>query len=391
MNGSIEEKQLKRGGKAWRLTVELGRDSHGKRKRKVVTVKGTKAQAQQKLRELCTAIDRGLPVDTSNMKLSDYLDDWLSRKETNLALSTFQDYQKLTKIYLKPKLGHIPISKLTPHYIESLHSWMEGKGLSPRTIQYTHRILSQSLKRAVRLEMLARNVCEVVETPRLRRKEMKFLTPEQVHMLLEVNKGLPYWPVFFLAIYTGLRKGELLGLRWQDVSLHSGTISVNQTVGRITGKGMVVSQPKTYHSRRTVSLPPSAQRMLIDLKLKQKEQRESGHMKWDESAFVFCNADGGPLSPERVSYEFRRALKRAKLPPLRFHDTRHTHASLMLKQGVNPKIVSERLGHTNISITLDVYSHLMPGMQEEAARAFDEMLNVTDLPPISRLESVNKL
>ncbi len=366
-----------RQGKSWRVVVDSGTDEHGKRLRTSETVRGTKADAQRRERELLTAIDKGAPINTSKITLGEHLDDWLRRKEARVALKTSEDYHDIIRCYLKPRLGNVPISKLTPRHVEELHRYMGNKGLSARSVQYTHRILSQALKYAVKMEILARNVCNVVDPPKLKRKEIHVMDTDNVQIFLEATRGNLYWPVFFLAIYTGLRRGEVLGLRWQDLNIQNGTISVNQVVNRIRGKGLVIGEPKTASSRRLVSLPASASRLLIDLKLKEGERLESIGMGWNASALIFSNVDGGPLSPSTVSHNFSKALKKAGLPHMRFHDLRHTHATLMLEQGIHPKVVSERLGHSSINITLDTYSHVLPGMQDEAVQVFEQALQIS--------------
>ncbi|NQT73585.1 MAG: site-specific integrase [Chloroflexi bacterium] len=378
MRGSIQ-KQSK---DSWRLFIDTGRDENGKRRRKTVTVQGGKSDAQRKLRELLSAVDNGIPITLAKQTLAEYLQDWLQRKESKVSPKTILDYEGIIRRYLTPRLGHIPIGKLTPHHVEELHSYMAGEGLSARSVQYAHRVLSQALKHAVRMEMLGRNVCDVVDVPSIRRKEMRVMDTDEVQTFLNVTQESPLWPVFFLAIYTGLRKGELLGLRWRDVDLSKATISVNQTAIRIKGNGVVISEPKTAYSRRMISLPASATRLLIDLKLKRKSECESHNLEWDESSLVLCNSVGEPLSPDTVTHTFSRALESAGLPHMRFHDLRHTHATLMLKEGVHPKVVSERLGHASINITLDIYSHVLPGMQEMAAEAFEQALGNKVLEPV---------
>ncbi|MCP4612682.1 MAG: site-specific integrase [Planctomycetes bacterium] len=374
MNGSI----AKRGKNSWRLTISVGKDEHGKRKRRFVTVNGTKAEAQRHLRELLTSVDKGLSIDTSKTILSKFLDQWLrDYVETNTAPKTQEDYSAIIHRYINPSLGHIQLNKLTPQHVQTLYSSLLGKGLSARTVQYTHRVLSQALSHAVKWELLLRNVCDAIDAPRPRKKEMKALDATSVQMLLNATSQSRYGAVYYLALYTGLRRGEVLGLRWCDVDLSKNALSVNQTVVRITGKGLIISEPKTSHSRRLVSLSPNAVALLAGLKAKRKEEFNDAGLYWEEAGLVFCNPDGDPLSPSTISHSFSRIAKSIGLPPIRFHDLRHTHATIMLKEGIHPKIVSERLGHASINITLDTYSHVLPGMQETAALAFEEALQAT--------------
>ena len=191
-------------------------------------------------------------------------------------------------------------------------------------------------------------------------------------MFLATAAATRYGPVFFLALYTGMRRSELLGLRWTAVDLDAKTVSVVETLQRILGKGMMTLQPKTAKSRRLINLPAAAAALLNGLKVKQKEQRQFLGLEWQESDYVFCLADGRPYSPDKVSLAFAEVIKKAGLPHIRLHDLRHTHATMMMAQGVNPKTVAERLGHSSVVITLDTYSHVLPGLQEEAALKFEE-------------------
>lgn len=371
MNGSIR----RRGMKSWELTVDLGRDGSGKRRRKFANVKGTKAEAQKKLRDLLTSLDKGLPLDTSKATVGKFLEIWLhDYAETNTAPRTVAGYREKIHAYIIPHMGHIPLIKLTPQHIQSLHSDLLQRGLSLRTVLHAHRILREALGHGLKWGLLLRNVCDAVDPPKPRRKEMVALDAPDVQTFLDAAVTSPYGPLFFLDIYTGMRRGELSGMRWTAVDLNARTISVTETLQRLTGKGLVAMQPKTDRSRRLVSLTPSAVALLSGLKVKQREQHEALGLEWKETDYVFSHYDGRPFHPDTVSHAFADIVKKAGLPHVRLHDLRHTHASLMLKQGVHPKIVSERLGHSSIAITLDTYSHILPGLQEAAALAIDETL-----------------
>ncbi len=384
MNGSIEN----RGKNTWRLMIELGRDPSGKRLRKSYTVKGTKSEAQKKLRELLSYLDKGVPIDSSKATVHEFLDQWLrDYAQPNTCISTFEGYTWYIKKYIVPYLGSVNLSALTPQHVQGLHAEMiQRKGLSARTALHAHRILSQSLSHAVKWGLLVRNVCDAVDSPRPGRKEMNVLDAHDIQRLLEGIADSPYRHVFFIAVYTGLRRGEILGLRWSDIDLKMNNLSVNRTVSRVKGKGIIISDPKTPFSRRCVALPFEANKLLSSLKSKQTEQAESLGIGWIESAYVFPDSDGMPLSPDTASHAFARTVKRLGLPQVRFHDLRHTHATIMLKQGVHPKIVSERLGHASVNITLDIYSHVLPNMQESAVIAFEQALK--DVSSKSSIETL---
>jgi len=355
--------------------IELGRDANGKRMRKSVTVKGNKSDAQRKLRELLTNLDKGIPIDESKKTVGEFLDQWLDTyAKTNTSPKTYYDYSGMIRRYLKPVIGHIPLKKLNPQMVQQLHASMYEKGLSARTVQYAHKILKHSLKHAVRWEMLARNVCDLVDSPKGKSKEMLALDINDVQKLLNATSGSTYGHIFHLAVYTGLRRGELLALRWCDVDLKSKNLSINQSLCTVRGNGVITSNPKTSSSRRQVSLPPSAAGLLKSIKATRMEQYEAIELEWDESAYIFLRPDGSPMRPDTVTHAFIRIARELGFADVRFHDLRHTHATLMLKQGVHPKIVSERLGHASVNITMDTYSHVLPGMQEEAAVVFEKSL-----------------
>ena len=370
MDGSIRRRKG-----SWELTVDLGKDATGKRLRKYVTVKGRKADAQRKLRELLGSLDKGVPLDTSKATVGEFLERWLKDyAETNTGPRTVEGYREKINAYIVPQFGHVPLAKLTPQHVQSLYSDLLERGLSARTVLHAHRILREALSHAVKWGLLVRNVCDAVDPPKPRRKEMTALDYPDVQKFLNVASGSLYGPLFYLDVYTGLRRSELLGLRWSAIDLSHKTLSVTETLQVVKGKGLMSLEPKTDRSRRQVSLAPDALALLAGLKVKQREEREISGVEWSESSFVFSHSDGTPFYPNTVSKKFSELVKKAGVPSLRLHDLRHTHATLMLKEGVNPKIVSERLGHASVVITLDTYSHVLPGLQEEAALKFEEGL-----------------
>ena len=225
----------------------------------------------------------------------------------------------------------------------------------------------------MKMGLLVRNVADAVDPPRLEQRKVATLTLEDVPEFLEAAHETPYHVLFYTALYTGMRLGELLGLRWCDVDLYMACLSVTQALYKRSGVCMMV-KPKSSHSRRRIALSPSLALLLRDHKAEQQVKRMLLRASLSDSDLVFCHPDGRPLDPGVVSHTFAKVLKKAGLPHIRFHDLRHTHATLLLKAGIHPKIVSERLGHANIGITLDTYSHVLPGLQERAAERFDDLI-----------------
>jgi len=250
----------------------------------------------------------------------------------------------------------------------------DGKGgLSGRSVVYHHRILSKALDYAVKMGVVVRNVADVVQPPRVKKVTMNTLSLEEVTRFLEAAKETDYYVYFATLLFTGLRRGELLALKWRNLDLVKGTLTVVETAYKLGNGDYIIEEPKTAHSRRTISLPPSLVELFKVYRIDQELLRIQLSVSLNVDDFVFIRPDGSPMNPSAVTLAFRRIIKKAGLKAIRIHDLRHTHATLMLKAGVNPKVVSERLGHANISITLDIYSHVLPGMQEAAAEKFDKL------------------
>jgi integrase len=295
---------------------------------------------------------------------------------------TADGYRDIVRAHIIPELGAIRLPELKPEHLQTYYAHLlksgriQGEGgLSAQTVKNHHRVLSKALNHAVKQGRLMRNVALAVELPRCEYKRMSYLSPEDVNHFLNFAKDTPFYVLFYTAIYTGLRRGELLALRWKDIDLDFATLSVVQTLQHIPKAGYVIKEPKTRQSRRLVDLPTSLAIMLREYK---QEQVLTFKNLWGNTItpdnLVFCTIEGKPLPPNGVTKAFRDLARKAGYRGVRFHDLRHTHATLMLRQGIHPKIVSERLGHTSIMITLDTYSHVLPGLQAAAAQRFDEGL-----------------
>ena len=372
----------KRSKESWEIYLDTGFDPvTGKRLRHSETIRGSKKLAKQRLAELEVSIGEGSFIKPKRITFGEWLGDWLSGYvTTNCGIRTVQSYQSEVRRHLIPALGAIPLTQLQPQQLQNYYGQaltkgrIDGQGgLSARTVLYHHRILSEALSHAVKMGFLVRNVAEAADPPRPERKEMATLSPEDVPQLLEASQETPYYVLFYTALYTGMRLGELLGLRWCDVDLDMASLSVVQALYKRSGVCKMVG-PKSSHSRRRIALSPSLALLLREYKAEQQTQGILLGKLPVDSDLVFSHLDGKPRDPGVVSHTFARVLKKARLPHIRFHDLRHTHATLLLKGGVHPKIVSERLGHANIIITLDTYSHVLPGLQERAAEHFDNLV-----------------
>jgi integrase len=252
----------------------------------------------------------------------------------------------------------------------------DGKdALTPTTVSHHHTCLHCALKMAVRGGLLIRNPADAVTPPRPLHTEMHTMNEEDLQTFLETVKTTPYYTLFYTSLFTGVRRSELLALRWTDVDLFLCQISVTQTLHHLQDGNLVFRPTKTAKGRRMIALSPSLALVLKEHREKQRLERIMVGRPFKEDDFVFCTPEGRPLLPDTISNVWRKMVKRAGLKHFRLHDARHTHASLLLKQGVHPKVVQERLGHATISTTLDLYSHVAPGLQAAAAARFDEVLS----------------
>jgi len=352
---------VKRSKDSYTVVVSLGRDPVTRKpKQHWQSVKGTKKDAERLLSETLNSLDKGGFVKPTAKTVAEFLNQWLKDYATDhVRPRTFQRYQGIIRCHLIPTLGSIPLTRLQPSHIQACHakalqSRKDGKGgtLTAKSVLQHHRVLSEALSHALKMGLVARNVAQAVDPPKPVNREMRSLDSFGVQTFLEATKGTIYYPVFHLDVYTGLRRSEILGLRWRDVNLLMATLSVVQVLHRLPGGKTVFLEPKTAKGRRSVSLSPNA---VLSLKAHREQQEMLRAMRGSalsEDDMVFSQPDGSPLKPDTVSHAFIAIARKAGLGAVRLHDLRHTHATLMLQQGVHPKIVQERLGHANIAITL---------------------------------------
>jgi integrase len=337
----------------------------------------TKREAQAALSKVLVALAEQSFVAPAKMSLREYLkNEWLRAIAATVRPSTYRSYLQHVECHICPYLGAVQLQKLSGSQINALYSKLalsgrkDGKtGLSPLTIRHVHAVLHRALKDAVRWERLTRNPIDSADPPSIRgdgTKELKTWSAAQLRAFLEATKDERLAALWHLLAMTGLRRGEALGLRWEDVDLEAGRLSVRRALIP-NGAVVVVSEPKTARGRRSVALDPETVEVLKRQAGQQLADQDKKGEKWRDTGLVFTKEDGEAWHPEVVSRFFRAAVKHSHLPAIRLHDLRHTHATLALRAGIHPKVVSERLGHATIAITLDTYSHAIPAMQEEAA------------------------
>src|SRR2546423_7607256 len=384
---------IKRGDNTWLVRIFTGRDAKGKRCYFNKTIHGTKKEADKYLRAKLREQDLGVFVEPAAVSVNEYLDNWLqSAARPRLRERTFDDYKQLLKRYVSSSLGEKRLCDLRPLDIQSLYTHVAaaklkkdevpqqginyGLGLSARSIRYVHAILSSALKQAIKWHMLAVNPCAAVELPRMTRREMHAFSPEDAGAFLKAAADDEHGIIFAFALATGMRPEEYLALKWSDVDLQQGAAIVQRTLVFRKGGGWYFGEPKTSRSRRTVPLPASIIRALAAHRREQMAARLKAGAAYQNNELVFATGEGTPHNLRNLTQRhFQTILKSAKLPAnFRVYDLRHSCATLLLVAAENPKVVSERLGHASIVLTLDTYSHVLPSMQQSATEKLESIL-----------------
>jgi integrase len=384
----------------WCAALSIGyRD--GKQLRKFYVAK-TRSEVQDKLAKALRDRQMGLPIPGERETLGAFLKHWLEHvAANNVRPSTLESYSWIVNRHLTPNLGRIPLAKLTPQDIQLfLNDRLKcgrqplprrkcktdgppklpaNPALTPRTVQHIHATLRAALEQALRWNLVARNVATLVDAPRVRRPEVEPYTPEEAKKLLNALKDDRLAALYSAAMAVGLRQGEALGLRWSDIDFEARTLSVRNALQRVNGKLQLV-EVKTQKSRRTITLPQVVMNALVKHQMRQAQERQEAGSRWVEGGFVFTTTIGTPLDGSTVTHRFQAAVKAAGLRRLRFHDLRHTCATLLLAQGVHPRVIMEVLGHSQIGITMNLYSHVLPAMQKEIANSMDAILTPAPQP-----------
>jgi integrase len=387
------------GDGSWEIKFDLGRDPlTGRRTTKYVTFRGTKRKAQEELTRLLGQRNEGSYIEPTKMTMAQYLHHWLEADiDRRVAARTAARYRGIVEKNIIPRLGQVPVRKLTAVHIEAFEAelqrdgWVkaqakqkikegedapvqEKRGLSSQTVLHVHRVLSQALGHAVRLGVLFKNPARQVKPPRPPSREIKILDKNEIASLINAAKEAGLYVAVLAAVTTGMRRGELLALRWSDIDLNAASLTVNQSLERIKGK-FEFKSPKTKTSRRTISLPAITVEALREHYKAQLEERFKLGLGRDPRGLVFSRPDGPqPMDADTLTKSFRRLVAATKVTPITFHGLRHTHISHLLMEGVHVKVVSERAGHANVNTTLAVYAAYIPNMQADAALRVDAWL-----------------
>jgi integrase len=334
----------------------------------------TRQEAARKLTEALRDRDKGLPIVGERQTVGQFLTSWIETVGSTIEPTTLRMYAIRVRRHIIPAIGKVSLAKLSPQQVQQLYTDKLKEGLSTTTVHHIHTVLSHALSDALRLGLVPRNVTAMVDAPRKRHVEIEVYLPDEARRFLGAAGSSRLEALFVLALTTGMRQGELLALKWDDINLTEGYLQVRRNLKRINGK-LVVANTKTRHSRRRIALTPLAIDALARRRARQAEERLKVGAAWRDYGLVFTTLIGDPIHPCGFNRDkLWPIMKEAGLRRIRFHDLRHTAATLMLLQGVHVKVVSEMLGHSSVSITLDLYGHVLPDMQRQATTAIQRLL-----------------
>ena len=375
MRGHIRE----RSPGHWAIILEQRDSSTGKRKRKWHSFEGTKREAQVECARLISQMKGGTYLEPAKTTVAQFLDRWLDHTRSQVSPRSHERYCELARKNISPLLGAVFLSNLRPAQISAAYSkaLTEGRrdgggGLSPRSVHHMHRVLKQALGQAVRWDILNRNPAEAVDPPKVERSLMQTYDINQTAELIEMMRETRMLMPVLLAVLNGLRRGELAALRWRNVDLVAGQMAIVESAEE-TATGVRYKEPKSGRAR-TVALSLIMIEELRAHRVRQAQELLKLGARVTDDTFVVAQADGSPLKPTSITHEWVRLLANTTLPRIRFHNLRHAHATHLLANGVHPKVASERLGHSKVGITRDLYSHVLPGMQADAVVRVDDAL-----------------
>lgn len=369
-SGNIVERIRGNGEKKYEITVEGERDLlTGKRNRMYKTV-GSMKEAKSVMRQMIVDMERGIAVRKSPKRVSEWLDEWLEMYLPNIAETTKIGYKTKIKNYIKPALGDIYLQSLRAEHVQKMVNDMIARGLAPKNIRDTYNNINAAMKKAVRLRMIPFNPCEGVELPKLKRYRAKVYDIKMIHHLLDVAKDTDMYLPILLCVTVGLRRGELLALRWDNIDFKNSILQVRSNMVR-GEKDFVIKSPKTEAGVRDIRLGDEVMSVLREERKRYLEDALAQGIGFQNLNFVIRQSDGSPIRPDSMSRKWRRFLEDKKLPSIRFHDLRHSNATALIQAGVNARVVQQRLGHSDVNITLNTYTHVLPEMDMEAAEKLD--------------------
>ena len=373
--GSVEKR-----GDSWTIRYDLPPAPDGERRQKRETF-NTKREAEKALTKRLAEINEGEYINPSDMSFADFLDDWIQSHSQNLKDTTVSQYRQHIRNHIKPGLGKLKISNIEPLHLQRFYQQKltsgrkDGRegGLSKRTVEYLHSIINKALDYAVKWQIIKKNPAKVVDPPRPEHKEMSYWDSDEVEKFLDHIKSDRLYSLYHLALTTGMRQGELLGLQWEDVDFEEGTVQVRQVLSRTNDGNISLSSPKTPSSRRTIGISDSVVSTLRRHRIRQNEEKLKVP-EYIDNGLVFASEVGTAIRPRNLLRNFKRLTREAGLSEIRFHDLRHTHATMMLKSGVRAEIIAKRHGHRDVSTTINTYTHVTADLQKDAAEALERQI-----------------
>ncbi|MBX4954322.1 site-specific integrase [Rhizobium lentis] len=395
MKGHIRERSP---GK-WAIVLDVPDPETGKRRRKWHKFHGTKRQAETECARLVAELSGGSYIEPAKTTVREFMIRWLAHEKANVSPKTHQRYEELLLKNVAPVIGSVIMNKLTPARIDGCWTILlesgrrpkkrregasskaeEKKGLSPRTVHHCRRVMLSAFEQAVKWDLLKKNPVALTKPPKVEKKPMEAFNASQTGVMLDELRKSRVFIAALLAALCGLRRGEIVALRWRDVDFANGTVAIRESAEQV---GTLVRYKETKSGKsRSVALSTTVLEELKRHRLSQAEEQLKVGIRPDENSFIIAQVEGSPLKPVSLTHEWTRLLAKTSLPRIRFHDLRHSHATQLLAAGVHPKIASERLGHSTIGITLDLYSHVMPGMQANAAEQVDAAIKAAKKPAV---------
>lgn len=340
----------------------------------------SKAEVAKKLREVTTEIDKGTYREPCRLKVGEWLDLWLTTYVTNLRPRTYESYELNVRLHIKPAIGAVKLNELTAPMVQQFYNTLtkgtaKKAALSPKTVRCIHGILHKAISKAIQIGYLRENPTDVCELPRVERKEIKPLEPAQISAFLKAIKGHPYEAVYMVTLFTGMRRGEVLGLTWDCVDFENGTLRINKQLQKVVNHPYQFELVNTKNGKgRTIAPAETIMNLLRQHRKAQSIARLEAGPVWHDNGLVFCNERGENLSPNTVYHQFKKIVESIGLPEARFHDLRHSYAVAALSSGDDVKTVQSNLGHATASFTLDVYGHVTDQMRKASASRMDQFI-----------------
>lgn len=342
--------------------------------RRLTKYSRSSTECREWIKETLTRIDAGLSYDASRITLEQFMRSWLESKTLSIRPMTVQGYRGTVERDVLPFLGKLPLQQIQPIHLKQLYARLKEEGKGPRMIQLAHVVLHAAFHQAVREGILGRNPADAVPRPKVERTEFQILTEEQVHEFVIASTGSRYEMLFYLALATGMRKGELLGLKWSDLNSSKGILFVQRQLQQLSGQGSSLVPTKTKAGRRPIKLGPETLKRLETHRVQQESDKTLAGEGWQENGLIFTSTIGTYVDQTKVSRELKKVLNAAGLPSIRFHDLRHTSISFLLEMGMPVNTVQQRSGHSKASVTTDIYGHPMARSQDEAAEKIEEAI-----------------